>query len=217
MRVPALMLPKLVIATFGALAVSAAPASPLRPPADAPAPPGHGYWLEAIPESLEEAALREALVRSAIAGGPGQVEGLARVSATHPGTVASGLAQLAAGWALVDAGKEAEAVPYLTHPDVRKTALASEGLLALGRALEPQSADQATSAYLAAAEADPTGPTACTALLRAADVWAKEQGAKAAATLERALPLCQGQEPRVLLRWAEVQDSRGEARAAALL
>ena len=209
--------PKVVISTLAALAVSAATASAVRPSIDASASSSHGYWLEAIPESLEEAALREALARAALAGAPGQAELLARVSAAHPGTVAAGLAQLAAGWALVDAGKDAEAVSYLTHPDIQKTALQSEALLALGRALESEGADKATTAYLKAALADPTGPVACTALLRAAEVWAKEQGAKAASTLERALPLCKGQEPRVLLRLAEVQDARGETRAAAVL
>ena len=131
--------------------------------------------------------------------------------------MASGLAQLAAGFALLDAGKEAEAIAYLTHPDIQKTALTSQAWLALGRAQEPEGADKATAAYLKAAEADPTGPTACMALLRAADVWAKEQAAKAASALERALPLCKGQEPRVLLRSAEVQDAKGDPRAAAVL
>lgn len=217
MRVHAVKLPKVVIPVLAALAVSGLAASPAPSAAEGPATSGHGYWLDAIPESLEEAALRDALTRSAFAGAPGQAEALARVSAAHPGTAASGLAQLAAGWALVDAGKEADAVAYLTHPDIQKTALPSHAMLALGRAFEPHSPDKAAAAYVGAADADPAVPTACVALLRAAEVWAKAEPAKAAASLERALPLCNGQEPRVLLRWAEVQDSRGDARAAAAL
>ena len=184
MRSPAVNASKVVLESLAAIAISAATASPLAPPAVTPARSGHGYWLEAIPESLEEAALRDALARSAFGGGPGPAEGLARVTAAHPGTVASGLAQLAAGFALLDAGKEAEAIAYLTHPDIQKTALTSQAWLALGRAQEPEGADKATAAYLKAAEADPTGPTACMALLRAADVWAKEQAAKAASALD---------------------------------
>ena len=214
---PAVKLSKVVLSTIAVLVVSVARVSPARPAASAAASPGHGYWLEATPESLEEAALREALARSAFGDAAAQTESLGRVSAAHPGTLASGLAQLAAGWALVDAGKEGEAVAHLSHPDIQKTALASQALLALGRAFEPQAADKATAAYLKAVEADPNGPVACTALLRAADVWAKDQATKAVSCLERALTLCKGQEPRVLLRWAEVQDGRGDTRSAAAL
>ena len=133
MRSPAVNASKVVLESLAAIAISAATASPLAPPAVTPARSGHGYWLEAIPESLEEAALRDALARSAFGGGPGPAEGLARVTAAHPGTVASGLAQLAAGFALLDAGKEAEAIAYLTHPDIQKTALTSQALSPMRR------------------------------------------------------------------------------------
>ena len=182
----------------------------------APVSPGHGHWVETIPESLEEAALRGAFTRSAFAGAAGQAEALSRVTAAHPGTVASGLAQLAAGLALVDAGLDTEAVRYLSHPDIAQTLLVDTSLLGLGRALETRSPVKAAGVYQAAAEVNPTSPTACAALLREGDAAEKaQQPAKAAAALERAVS-CKGLEPRALFRLAEVQAARGDSRAAAL-
>jgi soluble lytic murein transglycosylase len=191
---------------------------PAPSPAEAPADSGHGYWLQAVPQSLDEAALRDALVRSAFAGAPGRAEALARVTAAHPGTVASGLAQLAAGLALLDADKEAEAVPYLVHAEIQKTTLLAYAHLALGRALETRAPGKAAVAFLAAADAEPGAPSACAALLSAGEAWDKAlQRAKAVAVLERALEACPRERPRVLLRLAELQDARGERRAAAAL
>jgi len=179
---------------------------------------GHGYWLQAVPESLEEAALRDALTASAFAGAAGQAEALQRASAAHPGSVASGLAQLAAGLLLVEAGQEASAIAPLSHPDIRKTGLVAHAFLGLGHAHEPQSPEKAAAAYLAAADADPTGPTSCPALLGAGDAWDKaRQGARAVAALERAVETCKSQQPRALQRLAEVRQDRGETRAAAAL
>jgi soluble lytic murein transglycosylase len=179
---------------------------------------GHGYWLQAIPESLEEAALRDALTASAFAGAAGQAEALQRVSAAHPGTAASGLAQLAAGLLLLEAGQETSAIAPLSHTDIRKTGLVAHAFLGLGRAHELQSPEKAAAAYLTAADADPTAPTSCPALLRAGEAWDKaRQAARAASAFERALEACKSQRPRALQRLAEVQEHRGETRAAAAL
>lgn len=198
-------------------------------PAQGSTAQGHGYWLEAIPESLEEAALRDAIVRSAFLGGPEKARALAAVAIAHPGTVASGLGQLAAGLTLLDAGDPkprgaalvttsamADAVAYLSHPDIQKTALSVHATLALGRALEAQSPLKAAATYLAAADLEPKPPLACTALLRAGDAFFEgAERAKAVAALERALGLCPDQAPQALLRLGQMQDARGETRAAA--
>jgi soluble lytic murein transglycosylase len=185
-------------------------------PAEAQAPPDHGYWLQAIPRSLEEAALRDALERSAFSAPAERARALAQVSAAHPGTPASGLAQLAAGYVLLEGARETDAVAHLSHADIGKTTLGAHASLALGRALEGQSAEKAASAYLAAAEAEPSSPTACSALLGAAAAFEKAgRRAKVVAALERALATCPGQEPQVLLSLARAQEASREARAAA--
>jgi hypothetical protein len=81
-------------------------------------------------------------------GGPEKARALAAVTTAHPGTVASGLAQLAAGYALLDgtdsgrrrlasgaASATADVVNHLSHPDIRKTGLLAYATLALGQAL----------------------------------------------------------------------------------
>jgi soluble lytic murein transglycosylase len=205
--------PRLPLLLGALVAVSLPSSTPGQPPASS----GHGYWLQAIPESLEEAALRDVLVRSAFSGPAERAEVLARLSAAHPGTATSGLAQLAAGFALLEGAREADAVACLSHPDIRKTSLVAYAGLALGHALEAQSAEKAASAFLAATDAEPMAPTACGGLLGAAAAFekAKERG-KAVATLERALVSCRGQEPQVLLSLARAQDASGHARSAAV-
>ena len=81
---------------LGILAVLAAA------PAPASAGSARGYWIEAVPQGPEEEALRQALARDAFGGPTAAVAGLSRVSASYPGTAASGLAQMAAGLAVLE-------------------------------------------------------------------------------------------------------------------
>ncbi len=196
---------------LGLLAVLAA-----VPDVPAPNPPSN-YWIEARPEGPAEAALRDALARGGFGGPAAAIDALRQVSANYPGTAVSGLAQLAAGLALLEGPRPGEAIPFLTHPDVRHTLLHDHALFALGRAQE--AADQpneAARSFLAAADEGPKTPVACGALLRAADALAKaRQLEQAADTLDHALVACPDQEPRVMERLGEIQEERGARKAAA--
>jgi soluble lytic murein transglycosylase len=185
---------------------------------DVPAPnPPSNYWIEAKPEGPAEAALRDALAGGGFGGPAAAVDALRQVSANYPGTAVSGLAQLAAGLALLEGPRPREAIAFLTHPDVRHTLLPDHALFALGRAQE--AADQPTEAarsYLAAVDEGPKTPVACGALLRAADALAKSGRLdQAADTLDHALVACPDQEPRVMERLGEIQEERGARKAAA--
>jgi soluble lytic murein transglycosylase len=194
-----------------AVALAAAPAA-----ANAPSP--QAYWLQAAPENPEETALRQVLAQGAASAAGAEAEALRGVTASHPGTAASGLAELAAGLLLLDGGKASDALSFLLHPDVGLTAIADHARFGQARALElAQKPAAAAEAYLAAANGG-GGSLGCAALFHAAEALVKAaQGEKALPVLERALGACPGQEPRALLATAEVLDTKGDQRAAALV
>jgi soluble lytic murein transglycosylase len=173
--------------------------------------------VTAEPRTPEERALREALARTAAGSPAGAAEALRRVSAEHPGTASSGLAQLAAGLALLGGSKPKDSVAFLGHPDVQQTAVADHALLAMGRAQEGLLQwGAAAHSYLAAASAGTT-PVLCAALPRAAEAFVKAGAPQLASDpLERAAGHCVAQAPGVLLRLGEIHESRGDRRAAAL-
>jgi soluble lytic murein transglycosylase len=173
---------------------------------------GEDYRLTAAPAGPEETALRETLAR----GGPGLPDALSRLSAAHPGTAISGLAQLAAGLALLDAQKAKESLPYLVHPDIQRTLLWDHATIAFGRAEEAlQQADAATQSYLAAAASN-SGPVACDALGRAGEVFARtNQALKAVEVFERQATGCPADAPKALQRLGEIHESRGDRASAA--
>jgi len=175
-----------------------------------------GYWFDSQPSDAAEAELRQALSAGGFGGPKPTAEALKRVSAAHPGTLVSGLAQLAAGLTLVDGQGGADAIACLTHPDVARTALQDLALRAKGDALE-QSGDKsgAAEAYFAAAAARPEGPVVCEALLRAAEVLTTIAPNKAIEAAEKAQAPCRGEAPRALLALAALQESRRQAKAAA--
>ncbi|HEY7513793.1 MAG TPA: tetratricopeptide repeat protein, partial [Vicinamibacteria bacterium] len=175
------------------------------------------YRVTAEPRGPEEQALRDALVRTAAGTPAAAADALKRVSASCPGTPSSGLAQLAAGLALLGAQKTRESLAFLTHPDVQQTAVADRALLAIGRAQEGlQEWDAAAHSYLAAASAGTT-PVLCAALPRAAEAFVKSGAARLATDpLERTAGECADQGPGVLARLGEIHESRGDRRAAAL-
>jgi soluble lytic murein transglycosylase len=178
-----------------------------------PAVNAQDYRITAAPSSAEESALRAALGK----GGPALVSALDRVSAGYPGTPTSGLAQLAAGLALLDAQKAKESLPYLVHPDIQRTLLADHAILALGRAQEAlQQMDGAGQSYLAAAATEAGGPLVCASLERAGEAFVKaSEPQKAVEVFERLATACPAQAPRALQRIGEVQETRGERTAAA--
>src|SRR5262245_46023878 len=76
------------------------------------APPAPPYRVTAEPRTPEEQALRDALTRTADGPPAAAAEALRKVSGAYPGTPASGLAQLAAGLALVGGQKARESLPF---------------------------------------------------------------------------------------------------------
>ncbi len=175
-----------------------------------------GFWLEAAPTDAAETQLRASLGAAVKADPVPALEALQAVSTTHPGTVGSGLAQLAAGLALLDADRDAEAVPFLLHADLQRTALKDRAAFGLARAHEAAKKDEAAGqAFLRAADTEPQGPLFCPALFRAADALSRAgQPAPAVAALQRALTGCPGQQPRALLRLGQILEA-GDKKAAA--
>jgi soluble lytic murein transglycosylase len=172
----------------------------------------------AEPHTPEEQALREVLARRAALTPAASSEALRRVSAAHPGTPASGLAQLAAGIVLLDAQKARESLPFLNHADVQQTRVADHALLAIGHAQEAlQGWDAAAHSFLAAA-ASGTTPVACMALSRAAEAFVKAGAPELAAEpLELVAGQCVAQAPGALARLGDIQAARGDRRGAALV
>jgi peptidoglycan lytic transglycosylase len=188
-------------------------------PATAEAPQVREFWLHASPEDAGEKALRDALAAATGFAGPtAALPGLKQVGDKFPGTIVSGLAQLAAGLILVDAERAGDAIPFLTHADVQKTLLFDHALMGLGRAQDALGQpDAAGQSFLAAAgNPESRSALACEALGRAADVWGKaNDSARATSALERALGQCSGYEPRFLLEVGRIEEAAGKNAAAA--
>ena len=178
----------------------------------AEAPNAHNAWIEGRPADAAEAALRQAVLGTWV-----EVAALEAVSAANPGSTASGLARLAAGWILLGNNRFAEALPHLQHPDLARTALADRALLALARA-EQGLADpgRAAEAYLALLQDHPGSPLTCAALAGASQSLEQAgHGPEALAALERQAKACPSEAPAALLRLASLQEREGRAAAAA--
>lgn len=175
-----------------------------------------GFWLEATPADAAETQLEASLGAAVKADPVPALQALQAVSSNHPGTVGSGLAQLAAGLALLDADRAAEAVPFLLHPDVQRTTLKDRAAFGLARAHEAAKKDEAAGqAFLRVADMDPQGLLFCAALLRGAEALSRAgQSKPAVAALNRALTGCPGQQPRALLRLGQTLET-GDTKAAA--
>jgi soluble lytic murein transglycosylase len=186
-------------------------------PGPAAAGSGRGFWIEAEPADAGETAIRQALTERAFQGPRAQADALRQWAASQPGTLASGLALLAAGLYFVDAGATAEAVACLRHPDVARTPFADLAARGVGDALAAtQDHAAAGASYVAAADALAGGPFACGALLRGADSLLEAQRpAEAARTFERASSMCPGREARILRGLADAHAARRDFRAEA--
>ena len=194
------------IAVFLAFALAAAPAS---------AAP-HGYWIQAVPEGPAELALQQVVRDNAGAKPDLAAAAYARLSEAHPGTTASGLARLAAGFLLVDHSRGKDALPHLRHPDIAKTALADHAGLAAARAREADDPIGAGEAYRAVLEGHPATPLACTAMLRGAEAFERAKlPLGALPLLERALGSCSGQEARILLLTGRSLEQKRDLKKAA--
>src|SRR5262245_34937774 len=173
------------------------------------------FWIEARPANAAETALQAAAARKE--DGP-RADALRNLSEQQPGTTASGLARLAAGLALLEHGKDADALEALRHPDVARTALADRALFAAAKALDDtKDLPGAAEAYLAAAAARPDGPVSCAAQLGASDALRRAgQHDKAIAAAQRALAGCPRQRGEALLTLGRAYDAQAADKDAAL-
>lgn len=156
-----------------------------------------------------------AVADSGVAG-PEAAAAFARVALAHPGTTGAGLARLAGGLALLDAGKAADAIAPLEDPDVRRTALGDYALAGLAGGLatlrQPQKAADAAAALVLAY---PQSPLLCAAVLRSAEAEeAAQRPTRALPHYERLLTSCPGYEGRALLRLAALRLRQGDRKTA---
>ena len=176
------------------------------------------YWVVPVPRDTAESALQKSLVGAAFAGPEATAQNLLRLADSQPGTTASGLARLSAGWLMLDAGHPQDALPVLRLEDLGKTALGDYGQYVLARALEGsgERAAAATS-YLQAAQGARGGTLTCAAWQRAADCFEQAGNAtEALATLELLAKSCSGRQPLALLRIAGLKDAARDLPGAAL-
>lgn len=159
-------------------------------------------------------ALERVLVDALIASQP--PEALLQIAEREPGSATAGLARLAAGWALLEASRPAEAVQALRHPDTQRTALHDHAQFALARALEASGDTRAASAtYRLAAEVAAGAPITCGALSRVAELTSTEPGgAEASEAYEALAQACPQQAARAWMRVGELHEASGDARLA---
>jgi soluble lytic murein transglycosylase len=172
---------------------------------------GAASWrIAAEPRDAGEAAVREAATSDDPAAA------LEATAARLAGSPAGGLARIACGLALVDAGRPEDALAQLTHPDVDKTLLRDHALLGASRAHEALARfDLAGDVALAAAR-EPGSAVACLALPKAAELYARaRRDDDALASLEAAAAECPAVAPASLLEIGARRLARGERAAAA--
>jgi soluble lytic murein transglycosylase len=176
-----------------------------------PLPAASPTWRFAVePRDAGEAAVRDAV------RGASPAVALDAAAQRMAGTPSGGLARLAAGFELLQAGRPEEALAQLTHPDVEITLLTDHAQLAVSRAHEAlgHPAEAAAAALRAASE--PASAVACVALPKAAELLARvQQQEQAALALERAAGACREAAPKALLELGELQVSRGDRVAGA--
>jgi peptidoglycan lytic transglycosylase len=177
-----------------------------------PATAPRGYWLQGQPRDPAEEAMR-----IAVQGRGARTTELKAVSAAHPGTLASGLAQLEAGLRLLDERRSAEAIPLLQHPDIRQTHLADYALFALGEAYaNTRDHAHAAAAHLSVLEQYPASPLRCAAMLDAADAEAAYgRSEKGLALLKQSLSDCPESAPGTLAALGAMHQERKELKQAA--
>ena len=179
----------------------------------APGAGGASTWrLEADPRDAAEAALHDAASRD----GTPATNGLLAVSQQFPGTPSSGLGRLLVGLRLLEAGRPADAIAHLTHPDVQLTLLRDHALLGLGRAQEALGQnDAAARSYLAAGN-EPASAVSCVALPKAAELFTRTRQVDASVpALEQIARSCPRQAPAALLDLGKASLARGDRAAAA--
>src|SRR5687768_13142097 len=128
------------------------------------------FWLQARADEATEQALRRAVEQPSA---DARLRALRALAAEAEGTREGGLARMAAGLELVDAGRAAEAIPLLRHEDVQRTAVADRALAALGGAYAAAGDWGASArAYLELTANHPASPYLCSALYEGGDALA---------------------------------------------
>jgi soluble lytic murein transglycosylase len=197
------------------VAVPSAAAVPVAAPSAGPAGVApHTYWIQAQPQDADEKTLHDLALLTSGQGPDAAVQAFAAFATGHPGTVASGLAHVAAGLTLADADRLTEAAAHLRHADVARTALADYAALAVARGIaDPRGAGEA---YQSVVDGFPDTPLLCPALLGGAEAFERAAlTARAMPLAERALRECSGSEPRALLVIAKCHERQRELEAAA--
>ncbi|HET7291595.1 MAG TPA: transglycosylase SLT domain-containing protein [Vicinamibacteria bacterium] len=179
-------------------------------------PAGARYWIAPDPKDASEAAIREALSRSAFAGPEAIAAALNAIADAAPGSRAAALARLAAGLELVDADKPDAALAALRHDEVAAADLPDYALFGVARALEAKKDKGAGAAYVAAADARADGPLFCAALGRGSELLA-ESGDTAGAlrALERCVEGCAERRASSLLALGRLHEKARSLKSAA--
>ncbi len=174
---------------------------------------GAAWRIEAVPATEAERALRASVDHGAPIE---RVSPLAEVAAQHTGTATAGLARLAAGLFLVEDKQYEDALAQLTHEDVQATTLLDHALLAVARAQEAlERPTLAARSYREAAH-EPLSVVACTALPRAAELFAAADDLTSAATaLEETVERCPRETAAALLELGKVRRKQDKLVAAA--
>ena len=185
----------------------------LRPLPEARAA-GPVFWLQAQATETDEQALRRAVEQPTR---DARVRALRAFAEEHQGRVTGGLARMAAGLELLEAGRHAEAITLLRHEDVQRTAVPDRALAALGSAYAAtRDWGSAARAYVELVQNHGASPYLCTALYEGGDALAAAgRGDAAVPLLERMVNECPGRQADALLRLASIHERRGNRPAAA--
>ncbi|MCU0243057.1 MAG: hypothetical protein MUF51_11620, partial [Vicinamibacteria bacterium] len=146
-------------------------------------------WFDPTPTQPSEIQLRDLSISCATNVTPSCLTSWRALMAARPDSAVAGLAGLSAGLLLLDQNRPSEALPFLTHPAIARTALDDHAALAAGRA-QALIGDQAKAAALLLdlAERGPKGPLTCRALLEGGAAAARAQLAdRAREAMERGL------------------------------
>lgn len=165
--------------------------------------------LGLAPNDRAEADLRETLAKRRT------VADLRAVSARNTGTMVSGLAQIAAGYAALGSSNASDAVTAFRHKDVAATELGDLAAFAEAEALEKKgNGPAAADAYRRAVAFRPAGIVSCEAIVRGSEQSLRAGDAKAAASMLEGSSHCPPSS-ELLARLAEARDAVGDVAAAA--
>lgn len=129
-------------------------------------------WYEVVPATEAETSLRRLVERGSFLAAESLLTHVEAFSASHPGSVESGLARLWAGRKLL--ARELPAAAQFAHEDIGRTAIAEHAWLGLARArLVDDEYEAAAALFERVASRSGFGSTGCAALVAGADARAE--------------------------------------------